>query len=193
MRLRVIQVIRWDDQAVAQAEAIKLARMTNTSTAILRMDCSFLFVTKAVLIYARVFELQCRVLFQRAHIKDVVGKMMQLRDRPEQPRSSYIRYMRFCRQMTKNSDGLPLLESQNDNRDSEKEQRKLHLDSGALPASRACFIVLLVEADAFHINNPINFTVFRAFRFYRFGEQLLQKLFVGFNESLKNFSFHLLM
>lgn len=54
--LLVIQVIHRDGQAAEQAEAIKVLRRTNISTAIVRRDRSLLFVTKALLIYTGAFE-----------------------------------------------------------------------------------------------------------------------------------------
>lgn len=61
--LRIIQVIHWDGQANGKARRITFSQMMNTSTAIVRMDGSFLSVMKAVLNYTGVFELQYGVSF----------------------------------------------------------------------------------------------------------------------------------
>lgn len=64
----------------------------------------------------------------------------------------------------------------------------LHPDSEVFYASRVGFVVVLIEAVGFYINNSTKISAFRRSRFYSFGNQLLRKLhdlFNGLNESLK--------
>lgn len=60
--MRVAQVIFRAGQAIVQAEVINLSRITNTFTAIVCMDLSFLYVMKTVLNYVQAFKLQYNVL-----------------------------------------------------------------------------------------------------------------------------------
>lgn len=45
------EVNRRDKQAIGKAEATRLWQLTNVFTAIMRMDCSFLYVMKPALNY----------------------------------------------------------------------------------------------------------------------------------------------
>lgn len=74
--LCVTHVICRNNQAVRKAEVIKFSWMTNTSTAIVQMDRSFLSLMKAVLTFVGKFELQYVVSFAKAHIRDIFEIMM---------------------------------------------------------------------------------------------------------------------
>lgn len=74
--LCAFQVIRTYAQTVGQPEVIKLSGMTNTSTAILRMDCFYLNVIKAVLTYVETFDLQQEASFVETRITDIVENMI---------------------------------------------------------------------------------------------------------------------
>lgn len=90
-QLHFVQDIYWDSPDAWQAEKIKNSGMTNTSTAIVHMDCTFLSVMKAVLNYAGAFGLQCGVSFAKVRIKDIVNDMISSQYPPEQSISSHIR------------------------------------------------------------------------------------------------------
>lgn len=47
----------------------------------------------------------------------------------------------------------------------------------------AAFVILLIEAGDFYISNPTKTTVFHAFSFYRFSEQLLNSPHFLYDES----------
>lgn len=74
--LRVIQIIHRDCQVVQPAETTRLSRLTNTRMAIVRMNRSFLTVTKAVLNYAEAYKLKYGVSFAKARTNDFIDDRM---------------------------------------------------------------------------------------------------------------------
>lgn len=63
-----------------------------------------------------------------------------------------------------------------------------HLDRELLRPTRACFVVLLIEATKFYRNNHTKSAAFHAPSFYLFGEQSLRKMYElheAFNKLLK--------
>lgn len=123
-----------------------------------------------------------------ARIKHVFDDLTPSRYLSKQTPSSYIRHMRFCRLMTKNTDDLPLLESLNEGRHNSTELEISHLNSEMLHAIRGSFVILLKEVADVYNNNPAKSVAFHVSSFYRFGEQFLKnpyELFEEFNNFFK--------
>lgn len=143
--LCVIQVICWDSRAVEWDEEIKSLPMTTTSTAILRMERSFMSVMKAVLNYARAFDLQWVVSFSEARIKDIVVDMMSSLYLREPLRLSCVRYVEFGRLLSKIGGVLSLLKLLNEGREDVNELKISQLDREVLHAIQSSFVVLLLK------------------------------------------------
>lgn len=114
--------------------------------------------------------------------------MMPSRFLFEKLRSSYIRYMTFGHLMSKNTVVLPLLGSLEKGLEDSNELGLSCLDSNVIHATGGSFAVILIEMADVHINKPTKSMDFHAPSFYRFREQLLQKLcelFGWLSESLK--------
>lgn len=77
---------------------------------------------------------------------------------------------------------FPLWESLNDGREDDQELSIWHLDSKVLHSTRGSFVVVLIEAADFFINNPTNSTALHASSFCQSGEQLLSKRYHMCNE-----------
>lgn len=170
--LCVIRVIRRDGRAIGQADAIKLLQMTNTFTAIVFIERSFLSVKKTVLNYAGALMLHYGVAFAKAHIKDKIGETMLSRPLHKESHSSYIWCVKLGQLMARNARFFLLLKSLNGGWEYGKELGMSPLDRVVLYATQASFYVLLIEATGFYINKNTKFTTFYAPSFYCFGEQL---------------------
>lgn len=97
--------------------------------------------------------------------------MMALRYPLMQSRSSYIRYVRYGRLITKNASVLPL----NKRRENGKELGIMHPNNKVSHATGASLDFLLIKVSDVYINNLTKLMAFYAPGFFRFGEQLLQK------------------
>lgn len=138
--------------------------------------------------YPRAFQLQYCVSLAEAGISIIVGDVMPLRYLPKQSRLPHSLHVRFVHLITKNFDASPTLESLNESQDNGKEVLISHLDGEVLHANEASFVVLMIKAFETQIINHTKSAVFHAPSFYRFGEQLLKKLydlFEEFHDSLK--------
>lgn len=123
--------------------------MPNTSMAIVRLDCSFLSVMKAILNHDAVVELRYGLSFAEDRIKDVVDNKMTSLFPPKQSRTSYIRYVRFARMMKRNSYILPLLGSESERWEDGKELGASRIVIDVLHNTRGDFAVQLVEPSGF--------------------------------------------
>lgn len=77
---------------------------------------------------------------------------------------------------------LPLIEFLSEILFNRKQVRITHLKSEVLYASPSSFVVPLIEAADFYINNPTKYTASNASCFYGLCEQLLQRLFNLYGE-----------
>lgn len=66
------QIMRLDEEEVKQPEAIKPSKISYSTTAIVRMDKSFMDIMKAIICCASAFELQYGMPFMQTGIKDIV-------------------------------------------------------------------------------------------------------------------------
>lgn len=66
-----------------------------------------------------------------------------------------------------------------------------NLDSEVLHVTRSSSVLLLIEVAGLYINNATKSTAFHALSFYRFGDQLLKKLYDLFEKfnALRKLSF----
>lgn len=90
--------------------------------------------------------------------------------------------------MTKNSDLLQLPESLNEDQEYGEGLGILHLCIEMFHGNKASFVVLLIEAADFSINNPTKSTDFHAISFYTFCGKFLETSYdvhADFNELLK--------
>lgn len=161
--LRIAEVFCRDGHAIRQVEPIKLSRTTNMATAILFMEHSFLFVMNAVMKYTAKFELQYRVSFTEAGTRDIVDDMLPSQYLPKQACPLYIRYVKFDRLVTNNAEVLPRLKLLIESQFIAKELEVTHFNSEVVYASRASFVVLLIEVADFCFNKPTRSTNFNVF------------------------------
>lgn len=84
------QTKRRDREEIKQLEAIKLRRMSNTTTAIVRMENSFLDIMEGIMSFAGVFRLQFWGNFIWASIVYILDDMMLSYYLSMHSRSSYL-------------------------------------------------------------------------------------------------------
>lgn len=132
------------------------------------MESSFLLVMKADMNYAGTLDLQYRILFSEACIKDIIDDMMQSPYLSKQSHSFYVRHVVFNGLTKKNTDVLTLLESLNPGWKSCNELGISHPDRNMLRGTQIAVLVLLKEVANSYTNHATKSTVFHGPNPYQF-------------------------
>lgn len=110
-QFHVRHVMRRDGVSIQHAEAIKLTRLVNTSTALFGRDTSFVEMVKELVDYAGTFELEYGVNVVDASMSDVVEDMHSSDYLPTIIHWTHNWYTRFANLAIQNKQILDLLEA----------------------------------------------------------------------------------
>lgn len=147
------QCICKNSRSTGQEKAIKLSRTTNAFTATVRTRRSIPSVKIALLNYAGAYELWHGFSFAHDQIKNIIGNVILTIYLPIQLCSSYIRYVRFGRFMTKNAEVLPMADSLNEIWFNGRELRIMHMVNKMFYASTVNFDVFVIELVDVYISH----------------------------------------
>lgn len=117
------------------------------------------------------FELQYGDPLAETYIKETGDDMMPLRYISKQSHSLYIGYVTLRRLTRKDADMLQVLEALNECPGYGKELKILHLNGEMQYVTRTGFLLLLMDAPSFGINNSRKYTSFHTLRLYFCREQ----------------------
>lgn len=94
---RVCYAFRVGGKPISPAQAVKLSKAANISTAVLRCKATFTDMMRSLLSYARATEENYGVRSVDVRIVDIVGDMKYLGLLAANSRTTYIRYVRVGR------------------------------------------------------------------------------------------------
>lgn len=125
-------VLCYDCKTSIPAQAMKLRKITNISTAIMCRKISFTNAIQSVLNYARSFEEYYAASFVDARVLDIIDNMMPSNFLDVNSEAIYVRYICVAKMMIENKRVLLLLVSHDRDAPRVKTLRIIHLDDPGL-------------------------------------------------------------